>query len=598
MKTLFLTLAAFLASFELGAAPVGPTISTTFPPPEDARKPDRTLPAQPEGPAVSIAYNFNGRFLASADDNKVRLWESRPGERGTGELIRSFEGAPERIVSIVLSPEDKTATAATLSGVVYTWEFATGKLLGSTLENAVSHPGTVVLRPGAKTHLARYRENVVYTEDYAERVVLNTFENPGAVVAIAAFSPDGKILVAGTPLNDVRAWDVETNNLVHTGRSSQVINTVAASATHVAAGCSDGILQLWRIGDREVLRELRAPGDTVTAIAFSPKGDQIAAAGTDHTIKVWDVESGALLCSQVGHSDTVLAIAFSPNGQKMASSSADGTLRYWTVPLPPLPTGVRDGITAALPQGAAAKPKKPRKLLVFWRADSILHKVGVPAANTAIEQMGKKTGAFETHFTRDYEALEPKILAGYDALVLNSTAHLALPEAAKKALLGYAKGGGGIVGIHAAIDTFKEWPEGAAIIGATFGGHPWGPNGTWSIKLEEPQHPLLRAWKGKNFKLQDEVYELAAPYSRNDRKVLLSLDFSDAATAGVKPLFRKDNDHAFSWIKRFGEGRVFFCMIGHRAEPFTNPAVLEYYLDGIQYALGDLEADASPSRAQ
>jgi hypothetical protein len=36
-------------------------------------------------------------------------------------------------------------------------------------------------------------------------------------------------------------------------------------------------------------------------------------------------------------------------------------------------------------------------------------------------------------------------------------------------------------------------------------------------------------------------------------------------------------------------------MFGHLGEPFENPAVLQYYLDGIQYALGDLEATAEAS---
>jgi hypothetical protein len=53
-------------------------------------------------------------------------------------------------------------------------------------------------------------------------------------------------------------------------------------------------------------------------------------------------------------------------------------------------------------------------------------------------------------------------LSQYDAVLMNSTAHLAIPDETKKrALLDYAKNGGGIVGIHAAIDTFKDWAAGA-----------------------------------------------------------------------------------------------------------------------------------------
>jgi type 1 glutamine amidotransferase len=357
-----------------------------------------------------------------------------------------------------------------------------------------------------------------------------------------------------------------------------------------------GLVKLWAL-EGATMRELAGHQGPVATLAFGAKGDQLASGGADRGVRVWDVPTGKLLCLQESHRGDVRSVAFSPNGQKMASTAADRSLRYWTVPLPPLPPEDLEKITAALPERPAVAPKQPRKLLVFWRADAILHKGGVPAANTAIELLGKKTGAFEAHFTRDFAALAPAVLAGYDALVLNSTAHLVIPESAKKALLDYANGGGGIIGIHAAIDTFKGWPEGAAIVGATFGGHPWGPSGNWQVKLEEPGHRLLRAWGGKDFKMHDEFYELAQPYDRSNRRVLMSLDLRDPATAGVTPLHRTDRDFAVSWIKRQGQGRVFYCMFGHIGEPFQNRAVLAYYLDGIQYALGDLQVDDSPRPA-
>ena len=44
-------------------------------------------------------------------------------------------------------------------------------------------------------------------------------------------------------------------------------------------------------------------------------------------------------------------------------------------------------------------------------------------------------------------------------------------------------------------------------------------------------------------------------YSGSDGKVLMTLDLSDAATAGVEPLHRTDRDFAVSWIKPYGKGR-------------------------------------------
>jgi len=50
-----------------------------------------------------------------------------------------------------------------------------------------------------------------------------------------------------------------------------------------------------------------------------------------------------------------------------------------------------------------------------------------------------------------------------------------------------------------------------------------------------------------------------------------------------------------SWIKRHGQGRVFYVSPSHYPETYESAAMLRFYLDGLQYALGDLEcADAPP----
>ncbi len=58
---------------------------------------------------------------------------------------------------------------------------------------------------------------------------------------------------------------------------------------------------------------------------------------------------------------------------------------------------------------------------------------------------------------------------------------------------------------------------------------------------------------------------------------------------------RPDDDFAISWIHQYGHGRVFYCALGHWHQSFWNPAVLQHWLAGLQFALGDLDADATPS---
>jgi len=269
-----------------------------------------------------------------------------------------------------------------------------------------------------------------------------------------------------------------------------------------------------------------------------------------------------------------------------------------TKPPPELKPEEITKIEAALPDAASANPAKPRRVLLFWRCEGFFHGNGIAAANKAIELMGAKTGAYTVDISADYNSFDAANLAKYDAVIFNNTTRLTFPDNKwRTALSEFVNGGKGIVGIHAAADNFYNWPEAASMMGGLFCGHPWGAGGTWAIKIDEPDHVLTKAFGGKGFKIQDEIYQFKEPYTREDRRVLLSLDLSDEATA--KPAERggrADKDYAVSWIKTVGQGRVFYCSLGHAANVFMDPAVLKYYLDGIQYAIGDLPADATPKK--
>jgi len=62
-----------------------------------------------------------------------------------------------------------------------------------------------------------------------------------------------------------------------------------------------------------------------------------------------------------------------------------------------------------------------------------------------------------------------------------------------------------------------------------------------------------------------------------------------------KNCFRADNDYAISWIRSYDKGRVFYCSLGHNPDAFWTPVILQHFLAGFQFALGDLEADTTPS---
>jgi type 1 glutamine amidotransferase/HEAT repeat protein len=254
-------------------------------------------------------------------------------------------------------------------------------------------------------------------------------------------------------------------------------------------------------------------------------------------------------------------------------------------------------IEQAAPAKATVRPGQPRKLLVINLCKGYVHS-SIPYWDQALEIMGKKTGAYTTVISSDLNMLKPSNINQFDAVCFNNTTKLGLnptdtPEMCK-GLMNFLKGGKGIIGIHAAVDNFDKWKEMSHIMGGIFTAHPWRYKGTWAVKIDDPKHPLTKAFKGQGFKVKDEIYSTQAPYyNRGKQRVLMSLDMSDRNTLAQakKP---EDKDTGISWVKSVGKGRLFYCALGHNHQIVWTASILQHYLDGIQFAMGDLAADTSP----
>jgi type 1 glutamine amidotransferase len=292
-----------------------------------------------------------------------------------------------------------------------------------------------------------------------------------------------------------------------------------------------------------------------------------------------------------------LGLAAAPLGE---AAWEDGKKR-----LKPLTDDTKAKVLAALPAKATVKPKKPRRILVFYRCETFVHG-SIVAGNFAMQELGRKTGAFTADLADDYAVFNKANLKKYDAILFNNTTSLALEnDNQRNGILDFMSQGKGVAGIHAASDNFYKWKAGARMIGGQFNGHPWGGGGTWSFKLDDPKHLLNQAFKGKGFWHKDEIYQYKPEtYVGGDKlRVLVSLDLNTEQT--MKPLNRNEGlkkqyteggrTVPVSWIRTFEGGRVFYTNLGHNASTYWNPAVLQHYLDGLQYALGDLRADATPS---
>lgn len=258
----------------------------------------------------------------------------------------------------------------------------------------------------------------------------------------------------------------------------------------------------------------------------------------------------------------------------------------------------------AAPDAAPAKPARRRRVLVWGHSWS---HPPTPIAEKALEVLGRKSGAFEAVVSDDPRLLLADRLPQFDALVMNNiherepflpenlgkldperqAAARKFDEAVKQSILEYVRGGKGVAGIHAATAAFHAWREYGEMMGGYYGGHI---HQEVVVKAEESGHALTAGLEGKTWRLRDEVYMFREPYSRKSVRVLTSLDLAQTEDPGKRP----DKDYPVSWVREYGKGRVFYITLGHASESYGDPLFLGHVLAGIQFAVGDLAADAKP----
>ena len=278
--------------------------------------------------------------------------------------------------------------------------------------------------------------------------------------------------------------------------------------------------------------------------------------------------------------------------------------------VPPTPEW-KAKIKSLAPAKPRATPAKPRKVLVFSLATGYCHAV-IPHVQSVMDTLAT-TGAFEVTHSVDIDVFQPDSLQQFDAVVLNNTCSKGpgrnmfmdvlntrkdltddqrkeQAAALEKSLTDFVAGGKGVVGVHGGVTFLNSSEAFGGMMGGTFKMHPKRQDIT--LTPVDPKHPLVAAFKGEPFRHNDEPYLFAKPYAEMNFRPLLEMDVA-ALDAKAQKQMAGDRRYV-SWIKTHGKGRVFYVSPSHQPESYESARMLQFYLDGIQYALGDLECDDSP----
>src|SRR5262249_50466840 len=175
-----------------------------------------------------------------------------------------------------------------------------------------------------------------------------------------AFSPDGKLLAAGTTDGPIYVWDMTTGKELHKLKHSTVTFLAFSPDGRMFVSAGGGPVALWDALAGERIRQLGDAKDESKSrvVAFSPDGRTVAVEhGTwsdgKGRIRLFERLTNEVRREFIGHPAAIHSLVFSPDNKSLISASMDCTALVWDL------TGQ--------PRGAATAPRTDDQLHSLWK---------------------------------------------------------------------------------------------------------------------------------------------------------------------------------------------------------------------------------------
>ena len=227
----------------------------------------------------------------------------------------------------------------------------------------------------------------------------------------------------------------------------------------------------------------------------------------------------------------------------------------------------QDGITDEISQKVLSMPNEQVNMLVFSRTAGFRHD-SIPSGISMMQNIVNANDNWTATFSED-SALFNGDLSQYDIIMLLNTTGDIFNNQQQNAFRNWLEAGGGLLGIHAAVDTESDWPwyHDTLYGGANFdAGHPDNTQ-TADLILEAPSAEFLAhvGNDGDVWRFQDEWYFWNVDLRKAPNlEVIARLDRTSYPTS-VLPA---DADHPVIFTNLIEMGKVYYTNQGHRHETF------------------------------
>jgi WD40 repeat protein len=278
------------------------------------------------------AFVPGGKYLAAgyALSGDIYLWDL-----ATGKVVRKFTGHTGRGVALAVSPDGRRLLSWSEDRTLRLWEVETGRELRKLAAPAVGASG--VFSPDGKKVLTFGDDGILRLWETDTGKPLLRLEGHTAPCT-GTFSPDGKQVLSFSPDRTIRLWDLETGKEVRRfngPRGKEGTAGFVAGGCRVVAYCDDQKFHVWETESGKVLQEidLAEMSGSRNSMTASPDGrlGLVYADLGPGSVRVFDLTTGKEIHRYTG-CRSVGAFAFSPDGNFAVAGSFRAGMYVFRLP--------------------------------------------------------------------------------------------------------------------------------------------------------------------------------------------------------------------------------------------------------------------------
>jgi WD40 repeat protein/class 3 adenylate cyclase len=287
----------------------------------------------PDSKLIATETHLGGHDADNGKGYDIALWNA-----DTGERVGTFHGPPPHVVvsgtrywndveALAFSSDGKSLLGGDDRGLVYVWNVATRRLIGSPLavppdpKIGFNPVFGVAESPDGRLLAAAHGENATVWSLPQRRALytVNVDDGYGRSKTVA-FSPDGRLLVTGGGTGVVEFWNARTGrpspatpggsfgkSFVANDCWLDTLQFTPDGKTLLASGC-DGAARLYDVSTRqEIGTPLQGPGNIHNESTLSADGRRVVVYYDSGLGYVWDVSPrswAARACSVAGRNLT------------------------------------------------------------------------------------------------------------------------------------------------------------------------------------------------------------------------------------------------------------------------------------------------------